>query len=145
MARPQSAFFKDSLPAGLRLRFSSEVSECPVLWWHSLPVARRPGFCVSLTQGSKGPRRGQALGARAAPQDSRGCRRCPSWSEAILPSPCHAPPPLPGFGHVWRGHRTWSGSPVCGEGGSGEVPHIPEAKFPMCYLRSPAKGSVTFT
>lgn len=30
-------------------------------------------------------------------------------------------------------------------GGSGEVPHIPEAKFPMCYLRSPAKGSVTFT
>lgn len=139
MARPQSAFFKDSLAAGLRLRFSSEVSECPVLWWRSLPVARRPGFCVSPTQGSKGPRRGQVLGARAAPQDSQGCRCRPSWSEAILPTPSS------GSGRVWRGHRTWSGSPVCGEGGSGEVPHIPEAKFPMCYLRSPAKGSVTFT
>lgn len=97
MARPQSAFFKNSLPGGYSFVSPPRSPRAPSRDGTASP---QPGdlASVSLTQGPKGPDQGQVLGAHTAPKDSWGCPRCPSWSEATLPSPCHFPSLLPGSG-----------------------------------------------
>ena len=140
--RYHPAFPPGSLTALFRgvsssLGTNSPASTCPCTWD---PRARnRDSGCVMCTQ---------------LPKIPWGRPHCPSRSESVrLISPCQSPSLPPGlwvcvWGGEGRGHRTQNGSPGWQwEGGQSGVrqPLAPAAKFPMCYLGSPAKGNVTFT